>query len=163
MIASKAEYYFKPKTAIIGVIGTIFLTTIFAICIFIFLASYNENLPLAIIFLILLILPITLLPQIIRSAYMTIKKQPVVILSKDSLIINQYRSEEYKWSEIKEIFYKPYDPKENYFNPDEYIKIALKDPEDEDAFTKIRPKLIECDRNDLVATLQDYLKAFSKI
>ena len=161
MITSKTEYYFKPKTITIGVITAVLLTVIFAIFIFIFLTFYKESLSIASIFLIPLILPITLLPNVIRSIYMAIKKQPVLILSKDSLIIDQYKNEEYKWSEIKEIFYKPYEPKENYFNPDEYIKITLKDPEDEDAFTKIRPKLIECDRNDLVATLQDYLKAFS--
>jgi hypothetical protein len=161
LITSKTEYYFKPKTVTIGVIATILLTMIFAICIFIFLTFYKESLFIASIFLIPLILPITLLPQVIRSTNMTIKKQPVLILSKDSLIINQYKNEEYKWSEIKEIFYKPYEPKVNYFNPDEYIKITLKDPEDEDTFTKIRPKLIECDRNDLVAILQDYLETFS--
>lgn len=85
----------------------------------------------------------------------------MLILSKDSLIINQNRYEEYKWSQIREIFYKPYEPNEYYIDPDEYVKIVLNDPEDEDAFTKIHPKLIECDRNDLVSTLQDYLKAFS--
>ena len=161
MITSKTEYYFKTKTVTIGVVVVIFLTLIFAICIFVFLTFYKESLSIASIFLIPIILPITLLPKVIRFTYMAIKKQPVLILSKDSLIINQYRNEEYKWSEIKEIFYNPNDPKENYFNPDEYIKITLKDPEDEDAFTKIRPKLIECDKDDLVATLQDYLKAFS--
>ena len=163
MITSKTEYYFKTKIAIIGVIGAVLLTAIFAICISIFIAYYKDSLFIASIFLIPLILPISLLRNVIRSAYMTIKKQPVLILSKNSLFINQYRNEEYKWSEIKEIFYKPYDPKENWFNPDEYIKITLKDTQDDEAFTKIRPKLIECERNGLLETLQDYHKAFSKI
>ena len=151
MIDITTEYYFSAKTLAIATL--FFFISIFG-TLFVFFNLYEESLFYAILFASPLLLILIALPDYIWFMYLAIRKQPALILSKNSLI-NNANEKEYKWSEIKEISYKQVRSSRGSIG---VIAVVLNDSE---TIIRIPQNSIKCKTKKLLSDLQEYHKEYS--
>ena len=98
------EYSFSKKSLILTSLILISVSVVFS---FLILKTYKDNLTIAAIFSIpiLIILPLTL-PKYFRFFYCILINKPAIIIRKDKLIDNM-NNRDYNWQEIKRIEYRP--------------------------------------------------------
>lgn len=149
---AKTEYYFST---VVLFLGTVFILGVSSGLLFIFLKTYKETLLSATILLLPLIVIFFALPTYLRFMYFAIRRQPALILNKESLI-NNANGKVYKWSKIESISWEPH----TGFKapPGGYILVKLRDSE---STFKIPQNSIKCKTEQLLQDLIRYHKAYS--
>ena len=102
MIISDIKYYFSIPML---TFATLFIATIVAFVISLFLMFYKDGLTYAIISLAPLVVIIIGLPDYLRFMYCALTKKSALELTKNFLI-NNSKGDTYKWVDIKDIVYK---------------------------------------------------------
>lgn len=123
---------------------------------YLFIKFYKDNLLVAIIFSLPLVVILIGLPDYLRFMSCAIRRKPALILNDESLI-NNADGKVYSWNEIKSISYKQH----TGFSapPGGYISVALSDSE-----TKFRipQNSIKCKTTKLLKDLQKYHRAYHR-
>jgi hypothetical protein len=147
MKSTQTEYYFSTVALIFG---TIFMTIFSIGPSFLFIKFYKDNLLLAIVSLLPLVVVLIGLPAYLRFMYCAIKSKPALILNDESLI-NNANGNVYGWNEIKSISYEMH----TGFRapPGGYITVTLKNNENK---FQIPQNSIKCKKIKLLQDLQKY-------
>lgn len=150
MKGNQTEYYFSTIA--------LFLVTVFFVgsssgLIYLFLVLYEENLLVAIILSLPLLVFLIGLPDYIRFMYCAVANKPALVLNTESLI-NNANGKVYRWSQIKSISYEPHTGYRA--PPGGYISVEL--PDSESTF-RIPQNLIKGKTKNILQDLRKYHKA----
>lgn len=123
---------------------------------YLFIKFYKENLLVAIVLTLPLVVLLIGLPDYIRFMYCAIRKRPTLVLNNESLI-NNANGKVYSWNEIKSISYEPH--KGFRAPPGGYISVILSNAESK---FRIPQNSIKCKTTKLLQDLQKYHRAYHR-
>ena len=153
MINSQIEYYFST---IVLFLGTIFMSIFLIAPSYLFIKFYTENLPVAIILAVPLIVPLIGLPDYLRFLFCAVRKKPALVLNNESLI-NNIKGKVYSWNDIKSISFKQHQG--FHSPPGGYILVTLRNPESK---FRIPQNSIKCKTTKLLQDLQKYHRYYHR-
>lgn len=153
MRKAETEYYFST---IVLFLGTIFMAIFLIGPSYLFIKFYKDDLFVAIVLGLPLVVLLIGLPDYLRFMYCAIRKRPALILNNESLI-NNADGRVYSWDEIKSISYEPHTGYRA--PPGGYISVTLKDSERK---FRIPQTSIKCKTTQLFQDLQKYHRAYHR-
>ena len=144
------QYFFSAKSLTFVTIFLVIFTLVFS---FFFIKTYKDDKLVGIIFLVplIVILPFAL-PDYIRFIFYALTSRPAVIVTPYELVDN-INGQTYKWSEIKEIRYKPFTGMKA--PPGGYTSVTLWKTDKE---VRISHNSIKCKTKEFLQTLLKYHK-----